>query len=192
MNLMKRIIILKHKGEKILMRFYGKKQPDGRDGDLLASWIGVLAREFIPITISDWRLKSLKKVKHMIWDEIQQAFVIPNEYKKMCLSCAGESARYFRYDLSTLFKKDPNDKRIFERPDIVKNYYTSITDKHWKEFVNIRLSDEFKEVSDQNKANRALVEYPSRSGRNGYRKLDQMLVRVLILYFKFNLLSIIE
>ena len=46
-----------------------KNQPMNKEGDELSSYFGVLARENVPITMLDWRLKEHKQLNERIWKE---------------------------------------------------------------------------------------------------------------------------
>ncbi|GMN51299.1 hypothetical protein TIFTF001_020444 [Ficus carica] len=54
-TLMRRVHLVRTKGERIEVSFDAKGQPLGKEEDELQSWIGVLAREHIPIWIADFR-----------------------------------------------------------------------------------------------------------------------------------------
>ncbi|GMN60245.1 hypothetical protein TIFTF001_029336 [Ficus carica] len=58
-TLMRRVNLVRTKGELIVVSFDAKRQPLGKEGDELQSWIGVLVREHIPIWISDFRSADL-------------------------------------------------------------------------------------------------------------------------------------
>ncbi|GMN56129.1 hypothetical protein TIFTF001_025238 [Ficus carica] len=67
---MRRVHLVRTKGERIELPFDVKGQPLGKEGDELQSWIGVLARKHIPIWISNFR-KSAKNFRY----DLYQAFV---------------------------------------------------------------------------------------------------------------------
>ncbi|GMN49591.1 hypothetical protein TIFTF001_018760 [Ficus carica] len=69
-TLLRRVHIVRSKGERIEVSFDTKGQPLGKEGDELQSWIGVLARQYIPIWIFDFR-KSAKNFRY----DLYQAFV---------------------------------------------------------------------------------------------------------------------
>ncbi|GMN61175.1 hypothetical protein TIFTF001_030259 [Ficus carica] len=74
-TLMRRVHLGRTKGERIAVSFDAKGQPLGKEGDELQSWIGVLAREHIPILISNFRSADLAPRKERVWVE---AFVRDN------------------------------------------------------------------------------------------------------------------
>ncbi|GMN51413.1 hypothetical protein TIFTF001_020560 [Ficus carica] len=69
-TLMRRVHHVRIKRERIEVSFDAKGQPLGKEGDELQSWIGVLAREHIPIWISDFRSADLAPRKERVWVEI--------------------------------------------------------------------------------------------------------------------------
>ncbi|GMN55026.1 hypothetical protein TIFTF001_024152 [Ficus carica] len=60
---LKRVHVVRTGGERIQVSFDSKGQPIGKEGDELQSWIGVLAREHIPIWIADFRSSDLEPRK---------------------------------------------------------------------------------------------------------------------------------
>ncbi|GMN40637.1 hypothetical protein TIFTF001_009860 [Ficus carica] len=69
-TLLKRVHVVRTRGERIQVSFDAKGQPIGKEGDELQSWIGVLAREHIPIWIADFRSADLKPRKEQVWLEV--------------------------------------------------------------------------------------------------------------------------
>ncbi|GMN54928.1 hypothetical protein TIFTF001_024062 [Ficus carica] len=65
-TIMKRVNMARKRGEQIQVTFDEKGQPEGKHGDELMSWIGVLAREHVPIWIQDWRSRDLDGLKEII------------------------------------------------------------------------------------------------------------------------------
>ncbi|CAH9134963.1 unnamed protein product, partial [Cuscuta epithymum] len=60
------------------------------------------------------------------------------------------------------------------------NIYSGITEDDWEKFKQIRESDEFKELSEQNRTNQQENEHPHRMGRGGYGHADQEYMRAKI------------
>ncbi|KAI5416172.1 hypothetical protein KIW84_041280 [Lathyrus oleraceus] len=73
---------------------------------MLASYIGSLVRQHIPITCDNWRSPELKVGKEKIWSEIQRSFHIDESRQKYCIQLAGKRLRGFRSFLSNKFLKD--------------------------------------------------------------------------------------
>ncbi|GMN46344.1 hypothetical protein TIFTF001_015533 [Ficus carica] len=73
-TMMKQVHMARKRSERIEVTFDEKGQPEGKHGDELMSWIGVLAREHIPIWIQDWRFRDLDRLKEIIWKETITSF----------------------------------------------------------------------------------------------------------------------
>ena len=173
-TLMKRVHVARRKGERIEVTFDGKGQPEGKHGDELISWIGVLAREHVPIWIQDWRSRDLDGLKEIIWKETVTSFTVDDSFRTACLKSCGEAARNFRYDLYKTFVEEyVRDESVWKRPQKVIDNYPSIEEEDWAKFVQYRTSAQFQQLSDRGSEIRANHEYSSRGGRDGYRKLDQ-------------------
>jgi hypothetical protein len=105
-TLLKRVHVVRTRGERIPVSFDSKSQPIGKEGDELQSWIGVLAREHIPIWIADFRSADLEPRKERVWLEVKTSFTVDESHKKQVLKSCGESAKCFRYDLYQAFVRD--------------------------------------------------------------------------------------
>ena len=71
LTVMKSIIRARDKGEKFEVHWSAEDQLIQPNGSVLASYIGFLARQNIPITCDNWRSPELKVGKEKIWSEIQ-------------------------------------------------------------------------------------------------------------------------
>ncbi|GMN23645.1 hypothetical protein TIFTF001_040479 [Ficus carica] len=148
-TIMTRVHQVRTRGQRIEVSFDAKGQPLGKPGDELQSWIGVLAREHIPIWISDFRSADLAPRKEL-------------------------SAKGFRYDLYQAFVRDHIDEEnVWQRPPKVVHNYPTITQEDWEKFIQYRRSPEFKRLSEQGSEIRKKSKYGSTGGRDGYRKRDQ-------------------
>ncbi|GMN47681.1 hypothetical protein TIFTF001_016861 [Ficus carica] len=125
-TLMRRVHIVRSKGEWIEVSFDTKGQPLGKEGDELQIWIGVLAREHIPIWISDFRSADLAPRKERVWVEVVTSFTVEPSFKKQALKSCAESTKNFRYDLYQAFVRDHiNEETVWQRPaKVVHNYPT--------------------------------------------------------------------
>ncbi|GMN54025.1 hypothetical protein TIFTF001_023150 [Ficus carica] len=136
--LMRRVHQVRTKGERIEVSIDAKGQPSRKEGDELQSWIGVLAREHIPIWISDFRSADLAPRKERVWVEIITSFTVELSFKKQALKSCGESAKNFRNDLYQAF---------FEKTGKYAERHTRWLDMRVKpdgEFKN----DAFKNIAD--------------------------------------------
>ncbi|GMN64713.1 hypothetical protein TIFTF001_033758 [Ficus carica] len=173
-TIMKRVHMARKRGERIQVTFDEKGQPEGKHGDELMSWIGVLAREHVPIWIQDWRSRDLDGLKDIIWKEIVTSFTVDESFRTTCLKSCGEAARNFRYDLYKTFVEEYlNEESVWTRPQKVIDNYPNIEEDDWMKFVQYRTSSQFQHLSDRGSEIRTNNEYSSRGGRDGYRKLDQ-------------------
>ena len=177
-TLLKRVHVVRTRGERIQVAFDSKGQPIGKEGDELQSWIGVLAREHIPIWIADFRSADLAPLKERVWLEVVTSFTVDDMHKKQVLKSCGESAKCFRYDLYQAFVRDHIDEEtVWQRPPKVVNNYPTISQDDWERFVAYRRTADFKRLSQQGSEIRKKSKYGSTTGRDGYRKIDQEIVR---------------
>ncbi|GMN33445.1 hypothetical protein TIFTF001_041893 [Ficus carica] len=175
-TLLKRVHVVRTRGERIQVSFDAKGQPIGKEGDELQSWIGVLAREHIPIWIADFRSADLEPRKEQVWLEVVTSFTVDESHKKQVLKSCGESAKCFRYDLYQAFVRDHiDDESVWQRPAKVVNNYPTISQDDWERFITYRRTGDFKRLSDQGIERRKKSKYGSTTGRDGYRKRDQEL-----------------
>ncbi|GMN72673.1 hypothetical protein TIFTF001_052048, partial [Ficus carica] len=173
-TLMTRVHKVRAKGQRIEVSFDGKGQPLGKAGDELQSWIGVLAREHIPIWISDFRSADLAPSKEIVWMEVVTSFTVDESYKRCILKSCRESAKGFRYDLYQAFVRDHiDDENVWQRPQKVVHNYPTITQDDWEKFIQYRRTPEFKRLSEQGNEIRKKSKYGSTGGRDGYRKLRE-------------------
>ncbi|GMN30285.1 hypothetical protein TIFTF001_044443 [Ficus carica] len=177
-TIMKRVHMARKRGERIQVTFDEKGQPEGKHGDELMSWIGVLARDHVPIWIQDWRSRDLDGLKEIIWKETVTSFTVEESFRNTCLKSCGEAARNFRYDLYKTFVEEfINEESVWTRPKKVIDNYPNIEEEDWMKFVQYRTSSQFQQLSDRGSEIRTNNEYSSRGGRDGYRKLDQEMLK---------------
>ncbi|GMN59069.1 hypothetical protein TIFTF001_028161 [Ficus carica] len=79
---MRRVHLVRTKGERIAVLFDAKRKPLEKEGDELQSWIGVLAREHIPIWISDFRSADVAPRKERVGVEVVTSFTVELSFKK--------------------------------------------------------------------------------------------------------------
>ncbi|XP_073221750.1 uncharacterized protein [Cicer arietinum] len=85
---------------------------------MFVSYIGVVVRQNVPITIDNWRDKALKDAKDIIWNDIQTTFVLDEGRKSYVLRVAGKIHRGFRSHLSNFYLKDREGNTSVEPPKI--------------------------------------------------------------------------
>ncbi|GMN64068.1 hypothetical protein TIFTF001_033135 [Ficus carica] len=129
---MKCVHMARKRGERIEVTFDEKGQLEGKHGDELISWIGVLAREHVPIWIQDWRSRDLDGLKEIIWKETVTSFTVDDCFRSTCLKSCGEATRYFRHDLYKTFVEDfVTEDSVWTRPQKVIDNYPNIKEDDW-------------------------------------------------------------
>ncbi|GMN66892.1 hypothetical protein TIFTF001_035954 [Ficus carica] len=114
-------------------------QPLGKEGDELQSWIGVLAREHIPIWISNFRSADLARREERVWVEVVTSFTVEPSFKKQALKSCVVSGKNFRYDLYQAFVRDHIDEEtVWQRPSKVVHNYPTISQDDWEKFIAYR------------------------------------------------------
>ncbi|KAI5385742.1 hypothetical protein KIW84_072370 [Lathyrus oleraceus] len=174
LTVMKSIIRARDKGEKFEVHWSAEDQLIEPNGSMLASYIGFLVRQHIPITFDNWRSPELKVGKEKIWSEIQRSFHIDESRQKYCIQLAGKRLRGFRSFLSNKFLKDEEGKFVeAERP---MKYAEIISAEEWDNFVAKRRNEKFHKVSDKNRKRASKPAYPYKKGRTGYARLQQRIL----------------
>ncbi|KAL5544883.1 hypothetical protein UlMin_008667 [Ulmus minor] len=126
----------------------------------LQSYVGVLARQSVPITITKWH-KVPNELKNKIWEQLLRV-----------LSSVAAKWKQFKSRLSTRhiipFKNNPE---ILRKPPSVYNF---ITQKEWEEFVALRLSAKYLKMRENAIAWIRSKKYNHHLSRRGYanKELD--------------------
>ncbi|KAI5447530.1 hypothetical protein KIW84_015110 [Lathyrus oleraceus] len=168
LTVMKSIIRARDKGEKFEVHWSAEDQLIEPNGSMLASYIGFLVRQHIPITCDNWRSPELKVGKEKIWSEIQRSFHIDESRQKYCIQLAGKRLRGFRSFLSNKFLKDEEGKFVeAERP---MKYAEIISAEEWDNFVAKRRNEKFHLAEEKSDAT-SLLEHvlwkAARIGKDG-------------------------
>ncbi|KAI5407895.1 hypothetical protein KIW84_053947 [Lathyrus oleraceus] len=168
MTVMKSIIRARDKGVKFEVHWSAEDQLIEPNGSMLASYIGFLVRQHIPITCDNWRSPELKVGKEKIWSEIQRSFHIDESRQKYCIQLAGKRLRGFRSFLSNKFLKDEEGKFVeAERP---MKYAEIISADEWDNFVAKRRNEKFhlaEEKSDATSLPEHVLWKAARVGKDG-------------------------
>ncbi|GMN66128.1 hypothetical protein TIFTF001_035200 [Ficus carica] len=136
-TLMRRVHLVRKRGERVQVSFDAKGQPIEKEGDELQSWIGVLAREHISIWIADFRSADLAPRKERVWVEVITSFTMELSFKK-----PAHHAQSPQKMLDMIFTKDD-----------------------WERFITYRHSPEFKKLSEQGCEIRKKNKYGSTGGQ---------------------------
>ncbi|KAI5398759.1 hypothetical protein KIW84_064221 [Lathyrus oleraceus] len=174
LTVMKSIIHARDKGEKFEVHWSAEDQLIEPNGSMLASYIGSLVRQHIPITCDNWRSPELKVGKEKIWSEIQRSFHIDESRQKYCIQLAGKRLRGFRSFLSNKFLKDEEGK--FVEAEWPMKYAEIISAEEWDNFFAKRRNEKFHEVSDKNRKRASKPTYPYKKGHTGYARLQQRIL----------------
>ncbi|KAI5445688.1 hypothetical protein KIW84_013784 [Lathyrus oleraceus] len=168
LTVMKSIIRARDKGEKFEVHWSAEDQLIEPNGSMLASYIGSLVRQHIPITCDNWRSPELKVGKEKIWSEIQRSFHIDESRQKYCIQLAGKRLRGFRSFLSNKFLKDEEGNFVeAERP---MKYAEIISAEEWDNFVAKRRNEKFhltEEKSDATSLPEHVLWKAARVGKDG-------------------------
>ncbi|KAH6776554.1 hypothetical protein C2S52_014115 [Perilla frutescens var. hirtella] len=139
-------------------------QPVGKVAAQLQSYIGLLARDHVKISIKNWKLVPDDK-KDLIWEQVKASYNVPETWKAACLESANSKWRTWKCRLHKDFilpNKD-NPDELYKPPAD-----SGILDHDWGVFVHSRVSAEFKQLSEQQKERRSKHLYPHRLSRKGY------------------------
>ena len=101
--------------------------------------------------------------------------------KKFVLTKAAKLSKDWRARLTKYFLYDSNGDVIQTRPE---EFASVITQEQWDQFVAVRTSHEFKEISDKNSECATKNEYPYMRGRDTFAIIQDELVDFL--HFSFN------
>ncbi|KAI5439735.1 hypothetical protein KIW84_025201 [Lathyrus oleraceus] len=168
LTVMKSIIRARDKGEKFEVHWSAEDQLIEPNGSMLASYIGFLVRQHIPITCDNWRSPELKVDKEKIWSEIQRSFHIDESRQKYCIQLAGKRLRGFRSFLSNKSLKDEEGKFVeAERP---MKYAEIISAEEWDNFVTKQRNEKFhlaEEKSDATLLPEHVLWKAARVGKDG-------------------------
>ncbi|KAI5401033.1 hypothetical protein KIW84_065755 [Lathyrus oleraceus] len=168
LTVMKSIIRARDKGEKFEVHWSAEDQLIEPNGSMLASYIGSLVRQHIPITCDNWRSPELKVGKEKIWSEIQRSFHIDESRQKYCIQLAGKRLRGFQSFLSNKFLKDEEGNFVeAERP---MKYAEIISAEEWDHFIAKRRNEKFhlaEEKSDATSLPEHVLWKAARVGKDG-------------------------
>lgn len=104
---------------------------------------------------------------------LQTVFHIDETHKDYVMKKASKIHRNFRSDLSTLYMRDENGEVV---PTPPSTYEGVITQADWDEFVQSRLSEEFRERSEKNSQAAKSCPYPYLGGRKTFPELEYEMV----------------
>ncbi|GFP94268.1 hypothetical protein PHJA_001571300 [Phtheirospermum japonicum] len=108
-----------------------------------------ILKQHAPMQYARWK-KIPTDRKKMLWLAMKKKFNLQEnvEIKKVVFQQLNRQYRSLRHKLHDHYAKNKDDEKIFEQPP------AGITVENWQVLIDYFESDEFKEVSDQNKQNR--------------------------------------
>ncbi|KAL5742079.1 hypothetical protein ACOSP7_028811 [Xanthoceras sorbifolium] len=135
----------------------------------LTSYIGIFAREHVPITLESW-----KKVDKQKKDMILSSLLLLHSSKDYILKKIGGQWRQFKSRITKKLieaSQGPGKKRAFKllKPKNVTNAVD------WNEFIKQRISEQFKEGSKNFRANRLSQKTQHTTERMGYARLHHIM-----------------
>ncbi|KAL5776265.1 hypothetical protein ACOSP7_009191 [Xanthoceras sorbifolium] len=136
----------------------------------LASYIGILAREHVPITLESWKKVDEQK-KDMIWSSLLQYFKLLDSSKDYIFKKMGGRWRQYKSRITKKLievSQGPRKKRALKPKNV-----TNAGD--WNEFVKQRTSEQFKERSKNFRAMRLSQKIQHTTGRMGYAQLHHIM-----------------
>ncbi|XP_040369394.1 uncharacterized protein LOC121051272 [Rosa chinensis] len=160
------------RAKKLKVNSNADGEPIGKAAKEMQSYIGVLERTKIPISINDWRNVPLDE-KDKIWNSIQDAYVVPKEWKKLVITSAGHKWREFKSKLTNWYIIP-----YLDSPELLQfppDDYRSIEVDEWNTFVADRTSQQFQILREKQRIKRKENKYPHRMSWKGYANFQEEL-----------------
>ncbi|KAM1734715.1 hypothetical protein ACFX11_020150 [Malus domestica] len=159
-------------GDRLEVGYNSKGQPCGLAGAKLASFIGVMARTTVPITIPTWKEVG-SSYKKKIWDMVQKAFIVHSNSRADVLKSAAKTWRTFKSSLTCEYiLKFKDQPEVLKKPPEI---YDFIRQPVWDEFVRSRLTEKHMKIHEEQSRRRAKHKYPHRLSRKGYARLEEQI-----------------
>ncbi|KAK6936290.1 putative transposase, Ptta/En/Spm, plant [Dillenia turbinata] len=146
--------------QRINVEFNKTGQAIGKEGRVLASFLGVIARDpdFVPLHYRDWRLVP-KEFKKVLLEVVKSKFAVPSVGEKWTMRSLGKKWKDFKCELKSKYcKKNKNEEDILQaRPKHIPEDQWTILVSHW-------FSESGQKRSEANKKSRAKLIMPHTAG----------------------------
>ncbi|TYK17902.1 uncharacterized protein E5676_scaffold306G001840 [Cucumis melo var. makuwa] len=161
---MKTIAVEKQSRVDIVFNEYG--QPIGNESVGLASFLGPLVREVVPVNLENW-LKLPTRLKVVLWKSIQSRYNVEDWQKKFFFQKMGRLWRAGKSRLVKQIRDAPTKDAILK---LMPDNLQSVDD--WMDFVSEKTSATFKLKSEKYKAMKK-KQLPHTCSRKGYARLAE-------------------
>ncbi|KAK6926427.1 putative transposase, Ptta/En/Spm, plant [Dillenia turbinata] len=150
--------------QRINVQFNRRGQAIGKEGRVLASFLGVIARDpdFAPLHYRDWRLVP-KESKKVLSEVVKSKFMVPSVGEKWMMRSLGKKWKDFKCELKNKYcKKNKNEEDILHaRPKHIPEDQWTILVSHW-------FSELGQQRSEANKKSRAKLIMPHTAGSKSF------------------------
>ncbi|XP_060186941.1 uncharacterized protein LOC132616513 isoform X2 [Lycium barbarum] len=132
-------------GKTIVVHFNSRNQAIGKEGQKLASFLGMVARtpELTPLNVDDWRVFD-KEEKLKLVEFVKRKFSIPVRGEEFVKKSIGKKWKDYKCDLKTMYVTKYKTKDA-----LMKNRPSHLPRDQWTGLVSYWLSDKAKERSQE-------------------------------------------
>ncbi|KAJ1378614.1 hypothetical protein SESBI_47648, partial [Sesbania bispinosa] len=166
-TILKNVAKAKKENMKFEVGWNNKDQPIDPNKAKFASYLGLVAKTVVPITIDDWKITP-QHIKDKVWNDVTVIF----PYSIVTL-IVGELARSFRKQLGKLVHDEEGNINDHPPP----KYASIISMDEWTDFVSMRTCEEFQRLSEENRARASTYSHKYTKSRLGYAQLEQNMLR---------------
>ncbi|XP_057446635.1 uncharacterized protein LOC130738591 [Lotus japonicus] len=143
--IVKEVLRIREKGQKLKIGWSKKGKPIKPHKQKFVRYIGMTAREKVPIIYNSWE-DVPEQIKNNIWSDVESAFLVDDIHRKYVLQVADRLWTQFRSNLSKCVTDDAGNMN--EHPP--QTYSCIIPDDDWKKFVAQHVDEPSKTLSDGN------------------------------------------